>query len=298
MKIFRAFFFLILALFLFIGCSPNKPVAETSAALTSPALSIKVLDVGQGDAILIKTPHKVVLIDAGTIDGGKDLVQLLQNNAVTKIDIFIATHPHADHIGGLQNILKNFPVSHVYDSGQKMPSKLYINMLKAVKEKNIPFSLAKAGDLIELDQDIYLEVLSPIPPFFMSGKDNSKYDLNKNSIATRLVYKDFSMLLAADIEKATEDRILQEGLNIKSTILKSPHHGSRTSSSTKFLRAVNAEAVLISLGANNEYKHPHKEIIDRYKKMNLKIYETDLHGTITVESDGKSYQITSEKRGE
>lgn len=295
MKIFRLFFLLIISLLLLVGCAQKKTTTTASSTFTAPTLIIKVLDVGQGDSILIKTPNKVILIDAGTINGSKNLVRLLKNSDITNIDIFFASHPHSDHIGGVQSILKNFSVKQIYDSGQKMPSGLYINMLKKAAEQKIPFSIAKAGDQIELDPDIYLEVLSPIQPFFMMGTDSDKYDLNKNSIVTRLVYKDFSMLLTADIEKATEDRLLQNGQPLKSTILKAPHHGSRTSSSPKFLHAVNPDAVIISLGVDNEYKHPHKEVIDRYKKMNLNIYETDQHGTITVQTDGKNYQITSEK---
>lgn len=298
MKNFRYFFLLILSLFLFSGCSQQNKVPQDSLNSANPTMQIQVLDVGQGDSILIRTPSKNILVDAGTIDGSKNLVTLLENNNVRKIDILIATHPHADHIGGVQSVLKKFPVGHIYDSGQKTPSRLYINMLKKIKEKNIPFSIVKLGDKINLDKDIYLQVLSPALPLLMKEKDSNKYDLNNNSITTRLVYKDFSMLLTGDIEKAAEDRLLQTGQNLKSNILKAPHHGSRTSSSRNFLQAVNPEAVIISLGVNNEYKHPHREVMARYKKMDLKIYETDIHGTITVKTDGKSYQITSEKGGE
>ncbi|BBB92294.1 MAG TPA: ComEC/Rec2 family competence protein [Methylomusa anaerophila] len=255
-------------------------------------LTVKVLDVGQGDAIFIRTPEQTVLIDTGDIPARDKLLAHLRNQGISALDKVIITHPHADHLGGMPGLLETFTVKQIFDSGQTTTSGLYRQYLGAVQKKNIPFKVVTAGELIDLGGGVTLKVLAPGKPF-ITGSDS---DLNNNSIVTQLVFGGFSMLLAADAEQPAEDRMLKKyssGLN--STILKSGHHGSRTSSSMPFLRAVNPEVAIISAGVNNEYHHPHPATLKKYADRKIKVYRTDTDGTVTITSDGKSYQISKEK---
>lgn len=276
---------LALALVIMAGC--GAPAADRAKV---DNLVVNVIDVGQGDAILIRTPGQVTLIDSGDVPARDKLVAYIKKQGVKTIDTFIVTHPHADHIGGAVAILDNFAVKRVYDSGQVTTSALYRQYLKAVQKKNISFALLAAGQEVDIGGGT-LKILSPpAPPF--AGEAG----LNNNSIVARLVYGNFAMMLAADAEQEAEAAMVKKyGAGLKSQVLKSGHHGSRTSSSPAFLKAVAPEAAVISVGAGNEYHHPHPSILKRYGDHKLKVYRTDTDGTVTIASDGKTYTITKER---
>lgn len=276
---------LILVLVLAAGC--GKPTERAKV----DNLVVNVIDIGQGDAILIRTPAHVTLIDAGDTPARDKLVAYIKKQGVSTIDTLIITHPHADHIGGAAAVLDNFAVKRIYDSGQVTTSALYRNYLAAVKKKNIPFAVVAAGQDIDIG-GATLQILSPPSPPIKGGDA----DLNNNSIVARLVYGSFAMLLAADAESEAEAAMVKKyGDSLKSQVLKSGHHGSRTSSSPPFLKAVAPEAAVISVGADNEYHHPHPSLLKRYGDHKLKVWRTDTGGTVTVASDGKTYTITKEK---
>jgi competence protein ComEC len=257
-------------------------------------LVIKVLDVRQGDAILIRAGSQVILIDTGDISARDRLANYLQAEKITVIDKLIITHPHADHLGGFPVVADLCKIKQIYDSGQTTTTALYRQYLAAVQKQTIPFALATAGDRIDLGHSMVLEVLAPARPL-LTGTDS---DLNNNSVVVRLVYGKFSMLFAGDAEQAEEAQILERyGQNIKTTVLKAGHHGSHTSSSLPFLRAVSPAAAIISAGANNDYHHPHPSTLKHYEQQKIALYRTDLNGTVTVASNGESYTITPE-RGE
>ncbi|SDF11892.1 ComEC/Rec2 family competence protein [Sporomusa acidovorans] len=288
---------IVMAVFLLVfltGChggTLTQPDGKVPAGAGSP-LTVKVLDVGQGDAILIRTKDQVALIDTGDVPAREKLISMLKSEGITTIDKLIITHPHADHMGGAAAIFEQFTVKQVYDSGQKTNSNLYKQYLTQIKKKNIPFTVVAAGMTIDLGGETLLKVLAPEQPF-IGGSDS---DLNNNSVVTKLVYKNFSLLLTGDAEAQAEERMLKrDAAGLKSTLLKSGHHGSNTSSSVPFLQAVKPEAALISLGANNEYHHPHPSTLKKYKENKIKIYRTDTDGTLTVASDGNTYTITKER---
>ena len=188
-------------------------------------------------------------------------------------------------------LFQRYKVREVYDNGQLTTTALYRRYLKDIKQKQIAYKALKAGDMLDFGGGVSFQVLSPTAELLQASKD-----LNGNSIVGRLAYGEFSMLFTGDSEAETEKGILQRyGSQLKSTVLKSPHHGSKTSSSTRYLKAVAPEAVLISLGAGNDYGHPHKVTLKRYEKQGCKVYRTDQSGTITVETDGKTYQIKGAK---
>ena len=268
------------------GCGQGGAATSAQAPLV-----VKVLDIGQGDAILIREGGTVTLVDTGDVPARDKLVSLLKAQNIKEIDNVIITHPHADHLGGMAAILEDFSVKHIYDSGQTTTSAVYRNYLAAVKKKNIPFTVVTPGDEISLGEG-RLIVLAPKTPH-ISGTDS---DLNNNSVVLQLQYKNFTMLLAGDAEQQEEAQLLNTyGSKLKSTILKSGHHGSNTASGIEFLKAVSPEAAIISVGAHNDYHHPHPSTIKKYQNMNIKIYRTDRDGTVTVTSDGQKYDIVKEK---
>ncbi|QDR79575.1 ComEC/Rec2 family competence protein [Sporomusa termitida] len=293
MKLTRPWSWLVIAVTLFAvilaaGCGGAGITARPAGA----PLTVQVLDVGQGDAILIRTHEQVVLIDTGDVPARDKLVRMLKSQGIATVDKLIITHPHADHIGGAAALFANFTVRQVYDSGQKTTSNLYRQYLTQISKHKIPFTVVAAGTTIELGNEAVLSVLAPEQPFI----GGSEPDLNNNSIVAKLIYGNFSMLLTGDAEKESEARLLKkDAARLKSTLLKSGHHGSKTSSTLPFLKAVNAEAAFISLGAGNEYGHPHKVILKRYSDRKMQVYRTDTEGTLTVTSDGRTYVITKER---
>ncbi len=273
----------LVASFLFPGLGDEKTAGVD-------VLTVKVLYVGQGDAILLRSGKDTVLVDSGVPDERQRLVAMLKQEGIKKIDLLVATHPHGDHIGGMDALLEAFPVKKVLDSGQVHTSKMFTNYLNTIKKKGIPFSKVAVGERYQLDDGAYLEVLWPAEPFIKGTSS----DLNNNSMVLRLVKGDFSMLLTGDIQKEAEAMLVrQQGNRLKSTILKSPHHASVTSSSKDFLSAVNAEAVVVSCGKNNDYGFPNDAVVKRYKAAKMKMYVTSSDGNITIKSDGKGYNVTT-----
>ena len=282
----------------FAGCTV-APASDASKQATQGEITVKVLNIGQGDSILIQTGEKTVLVDTSDVDERDKLRTELKKADVKKIDTIILTHPHADHIGGMDVLLDEYTVGMVYDNGMPSTSKLYLGYVKKLKEKKIERKGLVAGDRVDLGGGAVFDVLGPSAELVKEGSVKGyKHDPNNESVVGRLVFGDFSMMLTGDAEKKEEEAILAvDSANVKSTILKSGHHGSKTSSSADFLRAVQPEAALISCGVNNDYGHPHKETMKKYHALNIPIYVTAENGTITVTSDGKTYKIVPE-RGE
>ena len=278
----------------FAGCS-SAPASDT-AHTAAGTITVKVLNIGQGDSILIQTGEKTVLVDTSDVDERDKLRTELKKADVKKIDTIILTHPHADHIGGMDVLLDEYPVGMVYDNGMPSTSKLFLGYVKKLKEKNIERKGLVAGDRVDLGGGAVFEVLGPSAELVKEGSVKGyKHNPNNESVVGRLVYGNFSMMLTGDAEKKEEQAILAAGSPVQSTILKSGHHGSKTSSSANFLRAVRPEAALISCGVNNDYGHPHKETMKKYHALEIPIYVTAENGTITVRSDGKTYDISVEK---
>lgn len=299
----------LLAVFLLLfmaGCGSSSAATSGSSAAKGVSgaavqpLTVKMLDVGQGDCLLIRTAEQTILIDTGDLDEHEKLRAALKKEKVTTVDKLIITHPHADHLGGASVVLKECQVRAVYDNGQPATAKFYRDYLKEVKRQGIAYKTLRDGDTLDFGGGVSFQVLSPTQDMVAAGeaaKDKKdKPNLNDNSVVGRLVYGSFSMLFTGDCEAEYEKEILRRhGGELRSTLLKAPHHGSKNASSLAYLKAVQPEAVLISLGAGNEYGHPHKAAMDRYAKQKIQVYRTDLQGTLTVTSDGKGYEIKGEK---
>ncbi len=298
----------LLAIFAFLaaGCGAPKNADSSGSAAKSASssqaanggLTIQMLNVGQGDSILVKTAEQTVLIDTSDVDERDKLRKELQKAGVKKIDKVILTHPHADHIGGMAVLFDdNYEIGAIYDNGMPSTSRLYLDYVKKAKEKKIEHKGLKEGDVLDFGGGVKFEVLSPTASLVKKGQDKGyKHDPNNESVVGRLVFGQFTMLFTGDAEKETEASILQTHKDdVKSIVLKAPHHGSHTSSSDAYLKAVQPKVCLISCGQGNDYGHPHKETLDKYKRLAAKILETDKNGTITITTDGKTYDVKGEK---
>lgn len=299
---------------LLAGCGAAKTADNAAASASSSAqgsakaavqtsvpqgtISIKMLDVGQGDAILIQTQEQTVLIDTSDVDERDKLRAQLAKAGVKKIDKVILTHPHADHIGGMEVLLDgSYEIGSIYDNGMPSTSKLYLSYMKKAKARGIPHHALKAGDVLDFGGGAQFKVLSPEESLVQKGQQKGyKHDPNNESVVGRLTFGQFAMLFTGDAEKEAEASIAARyGSELKSQVLKAPHHGSKTSSSAAYLRLVQPETCVISCGAGNDYGHPHKETLKKYAAIHAKTYETDKNGTITITSDGKSYEVKEEK---
>ena len=302
-------FLLCMSLLLLAGCGNQNASGDSASASgassassqtssVSGTLTVKMLNVGQGDAILIEMPEQTVLVDTSDVDERDKLKKELKKAGVKNIDKVILTHPHADHIGGMDVLFDGeYKIGMIYDNGMPSTSKLFTGYLKKAKAQGVKRQGLKAGDVLALGSCARFEVLSPGADLVKQGQAKGyKHDPNNESVVGRLVFGSFTMLFTGDAEKETEAAILQSHRDgVKSLVLKAPHHGSHTSSSKAYLDAVQPEVCLISCGAGNDYGHPHKETLAAYKKIKARMFETDKNGTITITTDGKTYDVKGEK---
>lgn len=226
----------------------------------NPTLKIYFIDVGQGDCTLIITPKgKKILIDGGE---GKNeiLLPYLLDRGINKIDYIIISHFDSDHCNGLIEVMEKIKVGKVIISKQPGESEEYRNILEIIKRKNIEAYVVKAQDRITIEKDLYINILNP------AGKLEFN-DLNNNAMVAKLIYKNFSMLFTGDIEKAEENIAQKYKNNLKSTILKVAHHGSKTSTNEEFLKYVEPQIALIGVGENNKFGHPNQQTIEKLKNI-------------------------------
>ena len=299
---------------LLTGCSQggeqSSDTAVNSKAEAKGQLTISMLDIGQGDAVLIQTGAKNILIDTGDDkyyeDGkkGKENTQLLtelQKLKIDHIDTLVMTHAHADHIGKADKVIAQYGVKELVYNGIPSTSKYFINALKAAKANGTQQVKVKAGDVLDFGNGVSFEIVSPsqslIDEDTAAIKAKKKVDVNNESVVGRLIFGNFAMLFTGDAEGPVEkDMAASYGKKLKCQVLKAGHHGSKTSSTAEFLKLVQPESVVMSLGVNNQYGHPHEALLNRLQKQGVKnIYRTDANGTITIVSDGSSYSITTEK---
>ena len=259
--------------------SGQSLLAENTGKLTA-----YFLDVGQGDSALFFYEGKTILVDAGEYEMGDRVVGELLSRGVTRIDLLVATHPHSDHIGGMQTVIETFPVGKVLDTGLPHPSPAYEHFLETIEQRRIPYLVAEQGQTVDIDPSLRIVVLSP-------PKDQSADDLNANSIVLRISYGVIDFLMTGDLGKEEEDALIQTGYTIEAEILKVGHHGSSSSTSPAFLARVRPETAVISVGEDNPYGHPHTETMALLEKSGVVVYRTDRDGTILVRSDGMSYFV-------
>ena len=251
----------------------------------STDLRVSYLDVGQADSILIENNGEVMLIDAGNNDDGELLVKYFKQKEIKEFKYLVGTHPHEDHIGGLDDVINNFDIGTIYMPDVITTTKTFVDVLDAIEAKNLSLSVPKIQEVFKVGEAT-IEVL-------YTGVDVK--DLNNASIVLRLVFGKTSFLFTGDATEKSEEEILRSGLNLKADVLKVGHHGSKYSTSNGFLNMVNPRYAVISVGTGNSYKHPESETINKLNDKNIEIHRTDLEGSIIVVSDGENIEISNIK---
>ena len=266
--------------------SESKGGKINTSNIASEILEMRVIDCGQADSILLQAGDSVILVDAGEDRRATDIMDVLDNEGIKQIDLLVATHPHADHIGGMQTIIENYDVVEALISPATHTSKTYENMLVALDNEGCDVYSAAVGVKYEYD-GLELTVIGPC-------KDYG--DLNNNSVVLIAKYGDVDVLLTGDAEMKAEKDYVEYIYDMD--ILKMGHHGSSTSSSDNLLDIMKPELALISCGTDNDYGHPHKETIEKLNKRNIPMYRTDLSGDLIIRTDGESYTFDTEYDGE
>ena len=265
---------LVIILMLTISSCWSKPAFY----IDKNKLIIHYIDVGQGDSILIQIHGKNMLIDAGTTESTKGLINYLKKQKISKLDYIIETHPHEDHIGAMSKIIDTFKIDKFYAPKITANTKAFDNMVASLQKKSLKIRIAKAGLNLDLGNDIKCEILAP--------NSDAYTDINNYSAVIKLVFGNTTFIFEGDAEKLSEDEMINKGYDLACDVLKVGHHGSRTATSEEFLSQTHPKIAIISCGLNNDYGHPHKPTLSKLNAINSKIYRTDKDGTILLESDG------------
>lgn len=269
----KRLFLIFIILFLSTGCINNNNF-----------LAIHMIDVGQGDCILITTPsNNNILIDSGDENIYKIVKSYLKLHKIKKLDMIIATHLDKDHIGSLDDVIENFDVKKVYTPNQKDDSPHYYNLIKSCEDNNININHLKKGDKIKLNDNINISVLGPS---YIQAENNL------NSIVLNLSYMNMDFLFTGDSEEPNEIDMLDSFDLEDVDFLKVAHHGSSTSSTDNFIKEVSPDIGVISCGYKNQYGHPHKSTLDTLKKYGVNTFRTDLNGNLVFYSDGEKIFTT------
>ena len=272
----------------YFGLDLTTIFENSSLSPVEGELMISYLDVGQGDAAYIKVNDFDILIDAGPRSDVDKLMAQLEEKNIDDFEIVIATHPHEDHIGGMTDVFKKYDVKSFYMPKVDHTTKTYEYLVNAVANEGIKITPIKAGMTIDLGPGAKFDVYSPI--------SDSYEDLNNYSPIMKLTFGEKSFMFTGDAEYHSEKEVIAKyPTNLDADVLKFGHHGSSTSSSTEFIKALSPEYGIISCGVDNKYGHPHKETLATIEDFNIKAYRTDTQGQITLISDGKDIKITTEK---
>ena len=247
-------------------------------------LAVHFLDVGQGDSIFIELPNdETMLIDAGENYHGEGIINYIKKAGHSKIDYLVATHPHSDHIGSMPYIVRNFDIGSVYMPKVSANTDIYESLLKAVKNKKLKVNSGKAGVNIVKTDELSADIIAPVKI------DES--NLNNCSIVIKLSFGKKSFLLTGDAESSEMNTITAE---LKTDVLKAGHHGSKNSTNKKLLEKIAPEITVISCGKDNDYGHPHKEVLTQLKKINSSVYRTDKDKTVIVVTDGNGLTVSTD----
>lgn len=261
----------------------NKRINEVPVT-SEERLEVTFIDVGQADSILLENEGHYMLVDAGNNEDGPKLVNYLKNQNIHQFDYVIGTHPHEDHIGGLDNIIEGFDINTFYMPDVITTTKTFEDVLDALGEKNMTLSIPKTNATFKLG-DATVKVL------YVGTEDES--DLNDTSIVLKVTYQNVSFLLTGDASTKVEEKL--NPADLESTVLKVGHHGSVTATNEKFLNTVNPKYAIISVGENNQYEHPHTTVLNTLAAHNITTYRTDQDGTIKVITDGTNIEINTSK---
>ena len=252
-------------------------------------LQVDILDVGNADAILVRNQGVNLLIDAGENNDGDLVVQELRSRSISRLDYVIATHPDADHIGGMDVVVENMEIGTFLMSfmteGATPTTKTYLDMLEALDSKGVAVTEAEPGQTYALG-DARLDILGPVEP---------SEDTNNNSVVCKVTFGSQRFLFMGDAEKEEEDSLLASGADLRAEFIKLGHHGSNSSSQKEFLEAVSPTYAAITCGTGNSYGHPHTETLQTLEELQITYARSDLNGTVKLSSDGSSIAVATER---
>lgn len=270
------------------SAAPSQPDsgAPSATAQTSTNVTIKFIDVGQGEAILIALPEKTILIDAGPTGSAPKIAQVLQELGRNKIDYLVATHPDEDHIGGMADVISNTQIGTIYAPNKTNNTATYRKFLAAIQNNNLQITLAEAGTIIDQTDSYKLEILWPT-------KDANFPDTNDYSIIIKLTVGTKTFLFTGD---APTSAILDANPG-HIDVLKLSHHGSRTGTNEQLVRRLSPTYAVLSYALDNSYGHPMQSVLNALHKHSVEIWGTGANGTITITCDGTTIDISSEKNG-
>lgn len=264
----------------------QERAVNTTTISSRAELAVYYFDVGQGDATLLAGPDFTILIDAGR-HNRSEVASYLQEAGVESIDLLIGTHPHADHIGQFPQVLQSFPVKEVWMCGNSSNSLTFSRTVDAIVESGAGYHEPRAGEAYKIGSS-HIEVVHPT---------ELSSNLNDSSISVRITFGEVAFLFTGDAEANGEWEMVERQMPLKAQVLKMGHHGSKTSSHSGFLGAVRPQIAIYSCGVDNSYGHPHPDALHRVQSMGIEVFGTDRHGTVLVVSDGKSFNVFTE-RGE
>jgi len=249
-------------------------------------LRVHYIDVGQADATLLIYNEYAMLIDAGDNATSRDVVRYLQRQGVTALKYVIATHPHSDHIGGMAGVINAFEIETFIMPRVSHTTATFERMIDAIEGNNLNVKAPVPGEVLPFGS-AHITVIAPNGDFY----DN----INNHSVAVRVELGETAFIFTGDAEAISEREMVAEGRSLSARVLKTGHHGSRTSTTAEFLAAVNPEIAVISCGLNNSYGHPHRDVLERLEAANIRIYRTDLQGNIIIETDGRVLNVITER---
>ena len=262
--------------------------AKSSSGEQKELLTVTFLDVGQGDAAVLQCGGQTMMIDGGKAMASSYIYSWLKKNQISYLDVMVATHTDADHIGGLPGALNYAKVGTAYCPVTSGTTKTFQSFVRYLKNQGKSITVPKAGDEFSLG-GAQVRILGPTDP---------QAEGNNSSIVLKVTFGDTSFLFTGDAEREEEQELLESGYDLESTVLKVGHHGSDTSTSYLFLRTVNPQYAVISVGADNTYGHPTEAVLSRLRDADVKTCRTDLQGTITAVSDGKKVTFQTERNAD
>ena len=263
------------------------PAAPAPAPVTGAELVVRVLDVGQGDAMLLTHPEVTVLIDTGRFDRS-DVVPLLRDLGVSRIDLLVVSHPHADHIGQFDRVMGAFDVDEVWWSGATTTTRTFERAVAALEASDARYEEPRAGQTTTVGP-LGIEILHP-------AAGDSLRDLNDSSLALRITYGAFRLVTTGDVERAGEARMLARFPDLLAAdVLRLGHHGSSTSNTPGLIAAVAPSVAIFSAGVDNRYGHPHDEVVARVVSAGIALYGTATNGTVAIVTDGVTFDVRTQR---
>ncbi|MCB8814980.1 MBL fold metallo-hydrolase [Desulfosporosinus shakirovi] len=265
------------------GCARSEIAPTQTVTGTNGILQVHFIDVGQADCILIISPDgQSILIDGGNNDDGVKVVSYIKSQGVKELSAIVATHPHEDHIGGLDSVIQSIPAKTVYMPNVSSNTRTFEDFMAAVNISGAKKIQAKAGVSLNVPD---------ITGIFLAPNNSSYEELNNFSAVLKVTYGEVSFLFEGDAEDISEEEMLQTRQNLKATVLKVGHHGSKSSTTSEFLKAVSPQYAIISVGADNEYGHPTTTVLDRFAEAGIEVFRTDQSGTIVASTDGEAIKF-------